>query len=229
MENVIKYNLFVNYYVDKNSDRSSELNFCIVENIKNENINKIVVICTESDYEKLKTFCPELLLHKIIPVITDVRPTFNDYFYLISKLFTGQDNVNIISNLDIIISSQAIMCCLAYMTNNKTCLALSRWDVNDASDYKNKSILFDRPDSQDTWVFIGGVPQISGASYGLGIAGCDNGIAYLLEQNGYIVLNPSKTVKTYHLHVTNIRNYTNVVGQVIERIPPPYKLINPTL
>ncbi len=172
--------------------------------------------------------CPKELAHKLIPVITDVRPTFNDYFYTISKLFSGDDNINIISNLDIIIPSQALICSRAYMANNRTCLALTRWDVNDGSDYKNKSTFFERVDSQDTWIFMGAVSQIAGVNYGLGKCGIDNSIAYYLEQSGYNVLNPSRTIKTYHLHLTNIRNYMDLVGNAVDSIPPPYKLLPPT-
>jgi hypothetical protein len=89
-------------------------------------------------------------------------------------------------------------------------------------------VLFDRADSQDTWIFKGGVNQVSGADFTMGIAGCDNAIAHLLEQHGYNVINPSRTIKTYHLHLTNIRNYTDISGNAIQRIQPPYKLINPT-
>jgi len=112
-------------------------------------------------------------------------------------------------------------------------LSLTRWDVKadnvfNTNNHVDSSVLFDTPDSQDTWIFMGGVPQISGADFTLGKAGCDNSIAYMLEQSGYNVLNPSRTIKTYHLHLTNIRNYTDVVGHAIERIQPPYKLLYPT-
>ena len=125
-----------------------------------------------------------------------------------------------IENHNIIISD--------YLINNKTCLALTRWDISDKDDYKNGAVFFDRPDSQDTWIFRGGIPQMAGAEFGLGLCGCDNSIAYMIEQCGYNVINPSRTIKTYHLHLTNVRNYIDVVGQVIERIPPPYKLLHPT-
>jgi hypothetical protein len=232
-----KHNLIVNYYFDKNIERGTELDFCLLENISNPHINKVVVICTENDYNHLLEFTNNDN-GKIIPIITEKRPTFNDYFAITKKLFNSDDNINIISNLDVIIPHESLSqienadihkVVLNYFPNISTCLALSRWDVaNKSEDFKNGAVLFDRADSQDTWIFKGGVNQVLGADFTMGIAGCDNSIAHLLEQHGYNVINPSRTIKTYHLHLTNIRNYTDISGHAIQRIQPPYKLINPT-
>ena len=223
-----KHNLFVNYYQDKNEDRTKELNFSLFENLKNEKINNVVLISTEVDYLKLKYICDNDLFKKIIPVITDKRPTFNDYFRLTKKLFNSYDNVNIIANLDIIIPLETISNLSNYLTTNNTCLALTRWDINNGDDYKNNSTFFDRADSQDCWMFNGGVEQIYGADFTLGICGCDNVSAHLLEQKGYNVINPSRTIKTYHLHLVQVRNYMNQVGIPTERLSPPYKILAPT-
>lgn len=406
----MQYNLFVNYYIDKNSDRQQELEFCITENLKNESLNFYVVICNSNDYDYfLKRYIE--FEKKIIPVIIDERPTYNNYFELISKLFPQEDNVNIISNLDIIIPKETLLYSTFYLSG-KSCLALTRWDIINKVDYIKNSNLFDRPDTQDTWIFKGAVPQISGATFTLGTAGCldgeteilykrgkrkggrkikikdlykrfngitknwkikditttqslylekdfifynkilavtqsglketikitlednssliltpdhkilsenkefisaenlkigeyvccngnttndtlenleictkeehaklhsnniinhkqyiqkkkiiriekhnelmtydisvespnnnfsanniivhncDNSIAHLLSVAGYEVKNPSRTLKTFHFHITNIRNYTNISGQAINVIPPPYKLLPPTL
>jgi hypothetical protein len=216
-------NLILNYYVDKRADRNAELQTCFMRNLNNPDIHNIVVVSNESDYLSLVDKCENK--HKIIPIITESRPTFNDYFGITRTLFNGEDNINIISNLDIIIPSETLKLVGNYINNN-TCLALSRWDIQDLD--KNISSLFDRADSQDTWIFLGSVKNIGMADFTLGKAGCDNKIAYLLSENGYYVINPSKTLKTYHLHLTNVRNYLNVVGEAIERVPPPYKLIETT-
>jgi hypothetical protein len=225
-----KNNLIVNYYNDKREDRNNELQYCFTKNLENNDIDNIVVICSEEDYSILiqrgglnTNFLS--LHHKIIPVITEKRPTYNDYFAITKNLFNGENNINIISNLDIIIPSETLKLIGNYI-NNKTCLALSRWDIQNLE--KNISTHFDRDDSQDTWIFLGSVNNINLADFTLGKAGCDNKIAYLLGENGYYVINPSKTLKTHHLHLTNVRNYLNVVGEATERIPPPYKLIENT-
>lgn len=240
----MKSNLFLNYYTDRNEQRTKELDFCIIENIKNKNIDNIVVVCSELDWNKL-TFLISLneeyainrpslkiktlnYLKKVIPVITNIRPVFNDYFRLISKLFSSDENINIISNLDIIIPPETIEKSISYLTKNK-CLALSRWDAKSLN-YASDSVHYNHEDSQDCWFFVGGVNFINEADFGLGVGGCDNKIAHLLSENGYETLNPSLTFKTYHIHLVDVRNYTKLVnGSDMYRIPPPYKLITPTV
>lgn len=239
----MKFNLFVNYYTDKHPERRDELNFCILENLRNKSLNNIILICSEADYKSLKdyvikedgiqmfgtiTYDRNGVLEKIIPVITELRPTFNDYFRLMNKFCSTDDNINIIANLDIIISEETLSNSLKYLTSRSVCVALSRHDIKQRDNYKDNAELFNRPDTQDTWMFIGGVKNISGADNTLGIAGIDNSVAYYLEQGGYTLVNPSITLKTYHLHLCNIRNYINEATNHVQRIPPPYKLIHPT-
>jgi len=49
--------------------------------------------------------------------------------------------------------------------------------------------------------------MVEGANFTQGVPGCDNKIAYLLQEAGYVVTNPSTTIKTYHLHLSGIRHY----------------------
>lgn len=229
----MKVNLVVNYYQDKNEERQKELDFCICENLKNNLIDNVILIGEHKDIEQLIKGIPDGI-NKILPLLSNTRPTFNNYFSYLSevaeKIDIGLETaINIIANLDIIIPAETIQkikdgnC----FTNPKTCLALTRWDMVSRDTFIG-SQFFDRPDSQDSWLFKGSIPQMEGADVRLGIAGIDNVIAYVLEQNGYNVINPSKSLHTFHLHLTNIRNYI-VNNEVIERLPPPYKLLPPTL
>lgn len=244
------HNLFVNYYQDKNAERTAELNFCIIENLKNPYLDSLVVICTASDWQKLYELISvyedvavqrgglkikkDSLAKKVISVLTDVRPTFNDYFRLIKKTFPSDENINMIANLDIIIPSETLhnpngKTVKDYLTSKEKCMALCRWDVTKADDYKAYAKFLNHIDSQDIWIFVGGVNEIEKADYGLGIAGIDNYMANLLEVNGYEVLSPSLTLKTFHFHLTEVRNYTALMpdGDIF-RLPPPFKLLTPT-
>jgi hypothetical protein len=85
-------------------------------------------------------------------------------------------------------------------------------------------------DSQDVWIFNGPVEKGVDANFLLGHPGCDNALAYKLEFSGYEVLNPSLTLKTYHQHLVMVRNYLNQKGEQKEKgIPPPYKILVPTI
>ena len=108
-------------------------------------------------------------------------------------------------------------------------LALSRWDV----DPTGVPMLWSHHDSQDTWIVYGGPHEVD-APYTMGVPGCDNALIHALQQAGFTVSNPSKSIRTYHLHLSNYRSYLdNGNGQgrggaKLYRVPPPYAFVQPT-
>lgn len=238
----MKHNLFVNYYTDRNAVRQDELNFCVIENLKNKILKSYYMICSKEDYNSFINYLAqkgiikkqgnfiidrEKILDKIIHVDEVSRPTFNNYFDIISYYANTKDYINIVANCDIIIPEKTLLDCISYVQPD-VCLALTRYDIQEILNYQNNSVFLDRWDSQDVWIFNGMIPKIVGADFTLGVAGTDNKIAYLLEQSGYKVLNPSRTLVTYHYHLSQVLNYVNPVTQYIERLQPPFKLIDPT-
>jgi len=213
--------LITNYYIDNNVDRQKELDFCFFENLNNKTIDKVIVFITVEDFNSLQKKNHKLL-ERVVYVITDKRPTYNDYFKQLAQE-EGAENINIISNLDIIIPEETIKLLPNYLDATNNVLALTRYNVIDPNYYKFSSQFFNRIDSQDTWIYKGKIYKIDGADYSLGIAGCDNNIAHLISISGYNVINPSLTLKTYHYHLTEIRNYNPH-----NSIKPPYKLLTPT-
>jgi hypothetical protein len=206
-----KYNLFINYYLDKDSDRQGELNHCVSENLKN--FDNVIVICTKDDYAK---FPREHSRSKITPVFSEDRPTFKDYFDIIA-LFNTDNNMNVIANLDIVFPLDMLIKAESYFDSDKLrCLALTRHDM------------LDHVDSQDAWVFKGDVAKVDGAEFTLGLPGSDNRIAYLLHIAGYNVMNPSLTVSIIHHHAYSGHNYIDNDGKQKASVAPPYKLLTPT-
>lgn len=137
-------------------------------------------------------------------------------------------NVHIVCNADIMASDSWLSAPSFFARfffvreghNFKICYALSRWDYVD----QNTATHFNRPDSQDAWVFFGAPKHFVGADFRFGIPGCDNKIAYLLKENGYDVWNPSLDMKAIHLHQVQSRTY---IEQKIPAVPPPYHLVVP--
>ena len=66
--------------------------------------------------------------------------------------------------------------------------------------------------SQDTWIYHSKYQPdktiINKCDYGFGQPGCDNKIAYVITQHGYICYNEPWNIKSYHNHKTQVRNYT---------------------
>lgn len=147
-------------------------------------------------------------------------PTYNECFAITRA--RGK-NIYVIANSDIFFDETLALVKKYSETilDSKVCFALSRWDL-----LENEISHYNHADSQDAWIFFDAVPEIPGADFRLGgQAGCDNKIAYLLEQCGYQVINPSLSIKAIHAHQSGVR--TNPVVY-FDRLPPPYKLIAST-
>jgi hypothetical protein len=198
-------NLFIPYFIDKNEERYKEIYHCLQQNVLNKHIDRIILISENPDVYRI------MKRHDVI--IVPERPTYAMMFEIINEI-TGPNDWNVLINSDIYLD-ETIKLIKNYDSN--TFLALARWDL----DAQGNAKLFNTWDSQDTWAFKGKSKNIK-ADFVQGKAGCDNAIANRAEVAGYKVINPSKTIKTYHLHLTNLRNYDPK-----DKVPQPYKLINP--
>lgn len=154
-----------------------------------------------------------------IPIESEKRLTFSDMFSFIDKV-SSDDDINIISNLDIYFDASILK---TLEMNSEEAFALSRWEVG----YDGNVWFSNREDSQDTWIFKGKVKNIFG-DFNLGFCGCDNRLAHEINVGGYRLSNPSKTIRTLHMHATNIRSYVTY-GPAYEKhlVPGPYKTVPP--
>jgi len=195
-----KINLYINYFRHNNEQRQKEIDYCLQKNINNKYIDKIYILSKEN-YE---IFHNDKI--KIIPI--EKRPSYNYFFKTINKI-SQNDNINIIANLDIYFDETIIY---AKNIKNNQCFALTRWEIK-----KDKIKFLNKGCSQDSWIFKGKIKNIKSGFY-LGRMGCDNKIAYEIQQAKYKITNPSRTIKTYHLHqIKHTRNYENK-----KVLPPPY-------
>lgn len=142
------------------------------------------------------------------------RPTFRQLFEQINSI-AEPDDISIIANSDIFFESFFDFSLIKQ--NEAWCL--SRWEY-----IKGNPVLYDHADSQDVWAFRGQINEVPDCDFGLGKPGCDNAIAERIQRSGYKVLNPSKSIKSIHLHTSGIRNYSHAKDPAIEK---PYLLIAP--
>jgi hypothetical protein len=215
---MIQVNLFTSYYTDRNEERNKEIISCIENNLKCKIESFTILYDNNIDKNNLHS---RIGFPKIEEVVVGGKPSFNDFFAL------SKDGINIFTNSDIYITDEEvskIKIFIEHLSNKeKTCLALSRWDVH----HDGSSTHFDRADSQDTWIFFGKIDFRTKYEFGMGVAGCDNVLAHQLNEYGYRVLNPSKQLKTFHLHLSGVRNYLDNAGRVFFRLEPPYYLVKP--
>ncbi len=198
-------NLFINYFEHSNQDRKKELEYCVEKNKKNEWIDNIIVVNRGE------------------------RSTYGDFFRAMQPY---PKDVNIIANADIYFDKTIE---LAIEIKKNECYALTRWEL-----FNDTIMTFDqrhgRPSppqwSQDAWIFRGCVKPENYDSveavhnrnqrikipFQLGIPGCDNKIAALLREKGFIVTNPSLSIRAIHFHKNSSRSYPPF--QIIKGIKP---------
>jgi hypothetical protein len=150
----------------------------------------------------------------------DTRTTFGD---LLSRFGAG---LNIAANSDIYLTSHTVGIVSAWYAKggrDKVCMALSRWD--DGPEPKHHA----HKDSQDAWIFSGRVPKeltAAARAVPMGVPGCDNRLARIIADHGYEVINPSRTVRTYHVHGSGYRTYGSGRGGAKSgKVEGPYLLV----
>lgn len=203
--------LFTTIYPESNEIRRAEYGQCFELNVANDYIDEICLL-SEGGEELLPT-------KKTIKVRRlQQRPTYQNYFDWINELVTV-DDISIIANTDIFFDEQLSLF-LNWRMPSRTIFALSRWDYRENSQPE----LYDHNDSQDAWIFRGKPKGVFG-NFPLGIPRCDNRIAAEFEKAGYCVLNPSFSLRCYHVHDSPPRTYLD--DHHSEAIGPPYKYVWP--
>lgn len=176
-------NLYVSLYPEKNIERVNELVECLKRNSKV--FDTIFVLAEES--ERIN-FIPKELSNIVLLPVT-VRPTFRTFFNAVNNI-TKEDDINVVANSDVYFEE------LIHFPKINECYALCRYEVK-----KNGPTMFlNRFDSQDAWLFKSSIRMPRFADFHMGIGGCDNRLAAELLNCGYTILNPSLTIKIFHLH-----------------------------
>jgi hypothetical protein len=204
--------LYTTYYNEKNDFRKQELLSCLQNNLLNKAISKITIFNEGHSIAHLDPI-------KIKEVFIDKRPTYQDFINCINAKSNPND-INVIANTDIYFDTNIKV--LKYINLKNTCLALSRWDTTDTK----KPRLYNHNDSQDVWIFKGPIKQQVQANFQLGVPRCDNRLLYELQKAGYRVLNPTFSIKSFHVHKGQ-RAFVYTENDNIYKIAPPYRYLYP--
>jgi len=191
----LEFNLLTTLYNENNEKRLKEYKKCFKENLKNKHIKKIFVFFENYNETQKYSFLKDSKI-QIIPIKS--RPTYKFYFDFANKYL--KEELIIISNTDIFFDDS-----LSYLNKvdfkNKV-FALTRYNV---PEYKGKWKRHER--SHDSWIFKSPFKEIN-ANIKLGVPGCDNEVLILFKKNNIQVINPSLTIKSWHVHLDDKRNYT---------------------
>lgn len=215
-------NLILQFYIDNNSNRQTEISQTLFLNTYNKNIDKIYLF-TERNYT------PDELgvnSEKINQIVIGKRLTFKDIFDLIETHAIA--GYIIFANSDIFFD-KTIVNIKKCDFSKKNIMALCRYEYTGKGPL-SECKLFDEgcPDSQDAWIFHSDINIETRFrdcfDFNMGKLGCDNKLIYLFQILGYTVYNEPLFIKCYHNHITQIRNYNHT-----EKIPPPYLTLFPVL
>jgi hypothetical protein len=203
--------LYTSFYPESDPARREELLECLRRNLECSVIDSVCLLLERMDEPPV--YDEKLQCRKIAQ-----RPTYRDFFQWCNQNVQTNDDISIVANSDIYFAGG--LTGLTCMMKSHQCAALARWNVRPHGEAE----LFDRNDSQDSWIFRGSIRSFA-CDYHIGIPRCDNRILYELEQAGYDVINPAFSIRSYHLHRGERGEY--VQEQLRESVDPPYAYIWP--
>ena len=188
------------YYQPEQSKRRNEINACLEKNIKNTYIDHIVLL-NEKDYSA-RLPKSDVIIQKVI----GHRLFYDDVIRYINDKIPS-NSIVVFANADIYLDD-TIRSIWSTNLDNKF-LALLRYD----DDLNGGCEIFGpRNDSQDTWILSSDSVKSRTWNYDnfhflFGVSGCDNAITCEMLRMKYLVVNPSLTIITHHVHNSDYRTY----------------------
>lgn len=206
------------FFKHEKSKRAAEIRKCLRENSKSRLIDKVLLL-NESPQDFPQSA-------KVVEEVVGHRLTYQD---VIERIYDIPDDVIVVfANADIFIDDNSWKDLWSLNLEDKF-LALLRYDVTATWDVSEAKIFGPRADSQDTWVVrAADVKKRARDTWNLGFKfgkmGCDNLLALEMMKQKFLVSNPSQSLRTYHVHTSDIRNYAK--ADVIEA--PVFHYIQPS-
>jgi hypothetical protein len=189
--------LIQQYFRHNLPKRAREIWTCLEKNLASPYIDKILLL-NEMEYDDL----PQT--DKIVSRVIGSRLTYADVLNAIkSDLPAG--SIAVFSNSDIWFDETLSALWTLGLKERRMFFALLRWE-------DENTIFGPRADSQDSWIVAKDCVdfEVTDDDFGFpfGKSGCDNAITVAMLRKKFLVSNPAYTIKTHHVHASNIRNYS---------------------
>ena len=213
------------FYIPSNPKRRAEVNDCLKRNADLQQISKIYLL-GEKEYSKKELGLNDKQFSKISQHVIGHRMKYIDVFK-----FTQEEKLKgyiIFMNSDIFLDKTVDNIYKTPLASEKTFMAQLRFEFNPSNKHLQLNKLFVNwiTYSQDTWIYHTNYqPEKSKLhifDFEFGKPGCDNKITYLMSVLGFEIINDPNFIKSYHVHNTNIRNYSSS-----DRIKKPYEIVIP--
>ncbi|MCI0393433.1 MAG: hypothetical protein L0332_20220 [Chloroflexi bacterium] len=192
--------LLAGFYEDTEVSRQGEFLECVRRNIANEQLHEIHLFIEEPlGIEWFLATYPSLAAAKVHLIAHGRRVTYRDLFTYANMQLSGRRVI--IANADIYFD-HTLGQLDDYGLSGKL-LCLSRWDVQTDGSLCH----FDHPSSQDAWIFQAPIRDFP-CDFHLGVLGCDNRLAWEAGRAGLALANPSRSLRACHLHLSQVRRYS---------------------
>nr|WP_320136357.1 hypothetical protein [uncultured Amphritea sp.] len=190
-------NLFFPYFQCGDIDRQKEIDLCLEKNIKNNGVDYIFLIIDDDSQ------CP-FDDEKVKIINIDTRLTYKTWYELTKRYC--KDGISLLCNSDIYFD-ETISYLYESIQDNNSFLALSRWELINDSISKHPNPHW----SQDAWAMKVeselSLSFIQLLDFPMGVPRCDNKIAYLFATRGWKVFNPINSLRSIHVHESQMRTY----------------------
>jgi len=208
------------YYRPDKARRAIEITKCLEKNVACSLIDKIVLL-NEAD---LSQYFPKT--SKIQQEVIGHRLTYAAVIRWIAEKAPA-NTICVFANSDIYLDET--WRALWSTSLEDRFLSLLRYEAVDGVPDDKHALFGPRPDSQDTWVVLSDSVKskrwdYSALEFNFGRAGCDNAINVEMLKAKFLVANPALTLKTHHLHTSEIRTYDP--QDIVDK--PMYFYIQPT-
>jgi hypothetical protein len=202
--------LIQQFYKSSSKARNKELQRCLRKNLDNELVDEVLLFTEGNNLE-----IPVDKKIKQVPMKT--RLSYANCIDAIQRVI-GAGKLVVFANADIYLDDSWKS--LWSVNMKDVFLALLRWE--EGVDGKEPKLFGPRNDSQDTWVIhsdsvLSKEWDLSAFNIPFGKAGCDNAILVDFLRNKFKIVNPALSLKTIHVHASEIRNYekTDIVDRSV--------------
>lgn len=215
--------MITQYYRPEKTKRAREINTCLQKNLQNPFIDRMVLL-NETDMSS--QYAPYKNSAKIHQDIIGKRLTYATVLEWIEKN-VPENTLCVFANSDIYLDLTWKL--LWSTTMEDRFLSLLRYEATEDTPDEQHQLFGPRSDSQDTWVVLSDSVKSRKLNYSsfdfpFGKAGCDNAINVEMLRAKFLVTNPALTLRTHHVHSSQIRNYDP--QDIVDK--PMYFYIQPT-
>ena len=205
--------MITQFFKAKKADRMAEITKCLVNNLLCPFVDKTVLL-TEED---MSAHIPKPSPEKVLQEIVKKRLTYAMVIKWIKEK-APPNTICVFANSDIYLD---ITWSAVWSTKLEgRFLSLLRYEAVEGVPNDQHILFGPRPDSQDTWAILSDSVKektwkYEDLDFPFGKAGCDNAINMEMLRAGFLVVNPSLTIKTHHVHESPLRTYdkTDIVDK----------------